>query len=40
MGRKKQAYKLNRVVTPQECPWLKTYYEIGEIVFNAVPLIE
>ena len=32
--KKKQPYKLIRVVTPQECPWLVRTYEIGEIVFR------
>jgi len=34
MDKKKEAYKLIRAVTPQECPWLHRVFEIGEIVYR------
>jgi hypothetical protein len=34
MGKKKELYKLIRIVTPQECPWLNRTFEIGETVYR------
>jgi len=33
-AKKREPYKLNRDVTPRECPWLHRTFKNGEIVYR------